>query len=993
MIFARVLPLVALCAAPAFAQAPAPVVAANDYVYCYWPQNFRPWPTWPAYRTVRYVNAGTYGLCFDTASGDVVRLGRPAIPAGGAAGALQLDNAALEALPASSVRYEVRVGGVSHEANSFLGSGGSASIPGRLVDGGRFMHRLDIPNVGYSGSSALAGSIVLAAMPRHFALTQRAIVPPGTSAGVEVDIELDGAALQGLTVTETLAGGRGVRLTGPAGEGWVFFVPAIAGTAASVTVQASGALTATRSYASPAAGDEVAVSLVGMRTEGLSAAQLDAYLDPGNSVQVRYAQQDRQGQLVAPLSAATFDPERGVYLVDLDLLTNVGAPTWPTWSDPSHQTWYNRHRVVLESAAAEPVSIPVAFDLEADVISSITGGCAILRDSAGEPLGVPVQISKNWHETTSPRRWYHFYTTPLLPAGGTHELELTITSAKWGSCFAASHAQLSLIGWGQDQQWDESALGCWGESITYDPDLTLQRAMLDDVRPFLVQSQNQYNWTGNVGGGDFFTYRAPNGYRDRLGRMRSHYAAQGPNLTDVTYAGQTYDGKVSASVRTRLGRTDDVVRALYDVEYVFHSAVSYDRLAFFQIAADNYSDNDFQRLAYGNAAGVIVDAAATPTGAVGYASTADRGIPLPGAAPWVLLYDNQKVETLREDVACVGFVIRDYEFAAPGAVTTTTPHINLIQTNNWNTHPEVGFELGVPYSAAAAVVPAGAVLRATIEYLVIPDDKSLYYGPSADLLAVPAATFGTAEMMRLLADANRVDVQATVGAVQRTHPVEIDCVTGAAVAAEFTMTGGFGFVPVVFRGLDRHDGWLLQRQAGGAWVDLGQEVEGNDYWQCRYDAVAGAYELTFNVDNEGATAYRLARVGPAAAAVATGSGCPAGAPLTLTAGAPVVGGAWTLTTTEPAAASPACMFWFGDTLLAPGVDLTFLGATGCAAYTNGNLGVILQPMVAGSSSYSLPLPNTPGLLGFSLAAQASVGSGAVPAGFVTSNGLLGQLGL
>ena len=131
------------------------------------------------------------------------------------------------------------------DENGIGWSGGSASIPGRLVDGGRFMHRLDIPNVGYSGPSALAGSIVLAAMPRHFALTQRAIVPPGTSAGVEVDIEFDGAALQGLTVAETLAGGRGVRLTGPAGEGWVFFVPAIAGTAASVAVQASGALTAT----------------------------------------------------------------------------------------------------------------------------------------------------------------------------------------------------------------------------------------------------------------------------------------------------------------------------------------------------------------------------------------------------------------------------------------------------------------------------------------------------------------------------------------------------------------------------------------------------------------------------------------------------------------------------------------------------------------------------------------------------------------------------
>ena len=39
--------------------------------------------------------------------------------------------------------------------------------------------------------------------------------------------------------------------------------------------------------------------------------------------------------------------------------------------------------------------------------------------------------------------------------------------------------------------------------------------------------------------------------------------------------------------------TDDVVRVFYDLEYVFHDPVAYDRLAFFQVCADNYSDNDY----------------------------------------------------------------------------------------------------------------------------------------------------------------------------------------------------------------------------------------------------------------------------------------------------------------------------------------------------------------------------------------------------------------
>lgn len=853
------LPLLLPGPSSALLQEPAPVIGQEDFVYCYWPVNFRPWPTWPAFRKVRHVSAGTYGLLFDTAAGDILRMGRPATAAGGAEGALHADNSVLEALPTSSVTYSVTLDGVDHGADAFLGEGGSGNIPGQLVDGGRFMHRIAIPEVGYSSAPDLSGSVVLAAMPRHFALTQRAAVPAGGAGSAAIHVRLDGAAITGLSNAQSIAGGRGVRVADASGEGWVFLVPEVAGTTATVTVGASGEIIATRDHGPAAAGAELEVSVIAMRTEGLSAAQLDAYVDPGASVSVRFAQMNRQGQLVETLASAEFEPERGVFVVDLDVLTNVGAPTWPDWSDPSNQTWYNRHRIVLESTAAEPVSIPIAFDMEADVISSITGGCAMLRDLAGEPIGVPVQISKNWHETTSPRRWYHFYSTPLLPAGGTHELEFTVASGSWGSCFAASHAQLSLIGWGQDQQWDESALGCWGESITYDPDLTLQRSMLDDVRPFLTQSQDRYNWTGNVGGGDFFTFRAANGSRDRLGRLRSHYAAQGPNLTDVTYAGETQNGSVSATIRTRLGRTDDLVRAYYDLEYVFHESVSYSRLAFFQIAADNYSDNDFQSIAYGNADEVVHDGPAAPTGGVGYASANDRGVALTGDAPWVLLRDNQRTDGLREDVACVGFVIRDYRFESAGT-TTTTPHVNIVNTNNWNQYPEVGFELGIPYDAASPTVPAGSVLRATIEYLVMPDDKALYYGPSADLLAIPAATFGTAEMMRVLAAGNRQEVQTSVGTLNRTHPIDITCASGSALAARFTLDQGFGHVATVFRGLDRHDGWQLQRQEAGGWVSLGQAVEGNDYWQCRFDEMTQSYELTFNVEHDGQATYRLIRV-------------------------------------------------------------------------------------------------------------------------------------
>ena len=142
---------------------------------------------------------------------------------------------------------------------------------------------------------------------------------------------------------------------------------------------------------------------------------------------------------------------------------------------------------------------------------------------------------------------------------GLHEYEHTFAHSSWGETYAAQHSQLALLGWGYNQQWDESSLGAWGESITYDPDLTLGRSTLDDVRPFLVDSSGEWGWTGNVGGASFLVYESADGYESfpshQLGRMRTHYAYTGPNLTNVIYAGVSRDGKIESRVTTQLGET------------------------------------------------------------------------------------------------------------------------------------------------------------------------------------------------------------------------------------------------------------------------------------------------------------------------------------------------------------------------------------------------------------------------------------------------------
>ena len=126
-----------------------------------------------------------------------------------------------------------------------------------------------------------------------------------------------------------------------------------------------------------------------------------------------------------------------------------------------------------------------------------------------------------------------------------------------------------------------------------------------------------------------------------------------------------------------------------------------------------------------------------------------------------------------------------------------------------------------------------------------------------------------------------------------------------------------------------------------------------------------------------------------AVATSFGSGCPSAAPLTLASDLPMLGNAWHLTTSAVPAGSPFCTFWFGDAALSSPVELTAIGATGCFAYINTNLGAFVAPAVAGSGNFTVTVPGTTALLAYSLTAQASAFTGS---SFTTSNGLAAVIG-
>lgn len=247
----------------------------------------------------------------------------------------------------------------------------------------------------------------------------------------------------------------------------------------------------------------------------------------------------------------------------------------------------------------------------------ITGVSAILRDANGEPTGIPVQLSKNWHNDPSggvyAGQWFHGITQLRLPPGSTYDLELTLAYGHWGGVAAASHAQLSLIGWGGNSLWEQSAMGAWGESICYDPDQAQASATVTDVRPVMVTGMGnrpKWGWTQNMGGGDFFRFFDLKGNRLVHKAMRTMHYKYGPCLTEVTYAGEIQDG-LRHQMTVGLGRTDDLVRGTYRIRLDVDEAMDFSRFVIFQVGSDTYNFTRERKFAVGDEAGLTKEWDAT----------------------------------------------------------------------------------------------------------------------------------------------------------------------------------------------------------------------------------------------------------------------------------------------------------------------------------------------------------------------------------------------
>lgn len=545
-----------------------------------------------------------------------------------------------------------------------------------------------------------------------------------------------------------------------------------------------------------------------------------------------------------------FDAALGWHRVNLDGIEPIPPPGG---ENPSNDA-IERVKLTLSNPTEHEQIARLMFEkatrgIRQRIGTPITGVSAMLRDKEGNPTGIPVQLSKNWHNEPEggvyAGQWFHGISQLRLPAKAEIELELVLAYGHWGGVAAASHSQLCLIGWGSNQLWDQSAMGAWGESICYEPDQAQASCVITDVRPLMVRAMGEgkpWGWTSNVGGGDFFRFFDPTGERVFPRAVRTTYHKQGPCLTEVTYAGHL--GKeMTQSATVSLARTDDLVRGVHHLRLDVTAAIDFSRFVLFQIGADTYNSTTERKMAVGNETGVIKEWN-TQWGGDTY-----RTAPMEcaGRMPWVSMHEGVARDNPEGGaIANRGIVIRAWKSRLGGKDAAP-----WVAEHGLTRHAKDSSTLDLVPPPGITRLEPGDFIEATIEHVIMPQFAKDYYGPNEALRTALAKDENTWRMIHREAAGNERRVEMKTGALERTFPAIT--ISTADDTAEFTLAGGLGYVPVTFEGLSRPDGFTLLIDG----QPLNQAVHGKDFWQTDYDAISGTWTRTYNVPTDDAKMQRI----------------------------------------------------------------------------------------------------------------------------------------
>jgi hypothetical protein len=513
------------------------------------------------------------------------------------------------------------------------------------------------------------------------------------------------------------------------------------------------------------------------------------------------------------------------------------------WSNPSGTYYPANH---LDRLDRWPVTLRNDCEHEREMrliftrttFTPITGLTPMWLDADGFPTGLAVQLSKNWH--SQPARghlrhegpWLRASTVVRVPPRSVRRLDFALCYARYGGVFAASHAQLSLIGWGHNTFWDQAALGSFGESICFEPGRVQRRCFITDVRPFLVThppKTKRWEWTANVGGGDFLVYFDGHTNYVPFARTRTDYRVPGPCLTRTTYSETSADGAIAACMTVSLAGAADHVRVFMHLRYDVRRDARFSRLAFLQLGSDFYNGSWPGKLAVGNASGLIEEWS-PGEGSWAYDR---RNIPLAGVHPWISAHEERFDGAKGEGGGTRGLIVRSWHARLGGV--KTAPRLATYLTEDGPRHFRTALELATP--PALTALKAGDFVEADLEWCVFPRCAEDYYGPDESFRNFLREGADTWKPVHHEATGNAVVVDLTRGTLESTWPLRLR--VGVRQRAAFTLARGLGHVPVTFTGLHQPRGFVLNRNGAPMAAS-----ERGDFWQAEFDEATDRWSLT-----------------------------------------------------------------------------------------------------------------------------------------------------
>ncbi len=309
-------------------------------------------------------------------------------------------------------------------------------------------------------------------------------------------------------------------------------------------------------------------------------------------------------------------------------------------------------------------------------------------------------------------------------------------------------------------------------------------------------------------------------------RIRSHYQRYGPNLTDVTYAGETDNSLIDFKYSTSIYRSNDYVRGRHKIRYDVKGDASFTRMVFFQMAADSYNYNGGSEHAYGYAGNL------TPTTqwTTGGPSTP---VQLTGKLPWFSTLNCRVDPYVKSQTGAQrGFIIRSWKARING-IDNVSPYFKAS-----------GSRVDLVPPPGVTALKAGDYIEAEIERVYFGQAASAYYGEDEHFRTAMQNYGNQHSMVMREALGNDLSVNVSTGSLEKSYPVQIQASNNTA---EFSITGGIGYVPITLTGISDYRSPLLEEYKGSAWVALDSTTGGGNAWQADYEPESGTWQLTINV--------------------------------------------------------------------------------------------------------------------------------------------------